>query len=266
MICMDWFVVDSRYKGTFERLQLDSFSRAVEFFSGKGDANRRALVQQKQVQLPDGSTLLVYYKQYEFARPSWRFLWRASKARCEFRNYAAFEQLAIPCAERIACGEQRDWIGRLCRAFIVTKALPNPGNLVEFVQKQCPTRASVGFRKLRALLLNQLADLTRRMHAANFFHHDLVWRNVLVEFTPPGEAKLWFIDCPRGQFDHWSPIRHRRRLKDLASLDKSAMKFCTLGERLEFLKRYLAKHKIDADVKRLAHEVSVYGKQRWPDE
>jgi hypothetical protein len=104
------------------------------------------------------------------------------------------------------------------------------------------------------------------MHAANFFHHDLVWRNILVEFAPPADPKLWFIDCPRGQFDRWSLVRRRRRLKDLASLDKSAMKFCTLGERLEFLKRYLAKTKIDADVKRLAREVSVYGKQRWPDE
>lgn len=263
---MDWFVVDSRYKPAFERLRLDSFSSAVAFFSGKGDPARRSLVEQKQVQLPDGSPLPVFYKQYELTSSSWRYLWRASKAKCEFQNYAAFEQLGIPCAERIACGEQRDWLGRLHRAFIVTKALPNSGNLVEFVQQQCPTRATVEFRKLRALLLNQLADLTRRMHAAKFFHHDLVWRNVLVEFAPPDEPKLWFIDCPRGQFDRWSPIQHRRRLKDLASLDKSAIKFCTLGERLEFLERYLAKNKIDADVKRLAREVLVYGKQRWPDE
>ena len=172
MICMDWFVVDSRYKPAFERLRLDSFSSAVAFFSGKGDPARRSLVEQKQVQLPDGSSLPVFYKQYEFANASWRYLWRASKARCEFQNYAAFEQLGIPCAERIACGEQRDWIGRLHRAFIVTKALPNSGSLVEFVQQQCPTRATVEFRKLRSLLLNQLADLTRRMHAAKFFHHD----------------------------------------------------------------------------------------------
>jgi len=266
MICMDWFVVDSRHKATFEQLRLDSFSSTVEFFSGKGDPDRRALVQQKQVQLPDGSTLVVYYKQYEFAGPSWRFLWRASKARCEFRNYAAFEQLGIPCAERMACGEQRDWLGRLHRAFIVTKALPTSSNLVEFVQRECPTRATTESRKLRALLLDQLADLTRRMHAANFFHHDLVWRNVLVEFAPPAEPKLWFIDCPRGQFDRWSPIRHHRRLKDLASLDKSAMKFCTLGERLEFLRRYLAKTRADSEVKHFTCEVSVYGKQRWPDE
>jgi len=263
---MDWFVVDSRYKSAFERLRLDSFSRAVDFFSGKGDANRRALVQPKQVQLPDGSMLVVFYKQYEFASPSWRYLWRASKARCEFQNYNAFEQLGIPCAERIACGEQRDWLGRLRRAFIVTKALSNSGNLVEFEQKQCPTRASAEFRKMRSLLLNQLAELTRRMHAAKFFHHDLVWRNLLVELAPRAEPKLWFIDCPRGQFDRWSPLQHRRRLKDLASLDKSAMKYCTLGERLEFLKRYLAKTKMDAQVKQLAREVFAYGKQRWPDE
>ncbi|MBI3849506.1 MAG: hypothetical protein HY298_04330 [Verrucomicrobia bacterium] len=261
---MDWLVVDARYKSAFERLRLDSCSRVIDFFRGKGDPNRRALVQQKTFELADGSSLQVFYKQYEFAGPSWRYLWRSSKARCEFENYKAFEQLGIPCAERIACGEQRDGLGRLRRAFIVTKALSNSGNLVEFMRKHCPTRTTVEFRNIRAHLLTQLATLTRRMHSARFFHHDLVWRNVLVEFAPPNGPKLWFIDCPRGQFDRWSPLRGRRQLKDLALLDKSAMEFCTLGERLEFLKLYLAKTKVDTAVKQLAHKVFAYGKQRWP--
>ena len=265
MIGMDWLVVDSRYKPAFERLRLNSFSRVVDFFSGKGDPNRRALVQQKQVQLSDGSSLPVFYKQYEFARSSWRYLWRASKARCEFQSYGVFEQFGIPCAERIACGEQRDWLGRLCRAFIVTKALPNAGNLVEFVQKFCPGRATAELRRMRARLLDQLAVLTRRMHLAKFFHHDLVWRNILVEFAP-NEPKLWFIDCPRGQFDRWSPLQHRRRLKDLGSLDKSAAKYCSWTERLRFVKLYLGKKRLDAATKQLVRDTLEYRRRRWPDD
>ncbi len=86
----------------------------------------------------------------------------------------------------------------------------------------------------------------------------------LLLLQPPAEPKLWWIDCPRGQFDRWSPLRQRRRLKDLASLDKTAMKLCTRGERLQFLKHYLSKPKLDAAVKRLALETVAYGSRRWP--
>src|SRR6185369_14096452 len=103
-------------------------------------------------------------------------------------------------------------------------------------------------RQLRKHLVEQLADIARRLHAANFFHHDFVWRNILVTQDEASRPQIWLIDCPRGKFDH-SIRRHRRCIKDLASLDKVASQLCTRGERLLFLKLYLRKSPLDVEVK-----------------
>ncbi len=262
---MDSVTLDARYQAAFARLGLTSFGAIVRrFHPVEPSGKTTVLVTPSQLGIGSGESLGVFCKLYHYQSPSWRFVGRASKARCEFRNYAVFEGLSVACAERIACGEERDWLGRLRRAFILTKAIANAGTLVEFVQAFCPDRAAPESRALRATLFSQLAAMTRRIHDAQFFHHDLVWRNVLVEHAPPVGPKLWWIDCPRGQFDRWSPLRHRRRLKDLASLDKTAMKLCTRGERLQFLKHYLCKSTLDDAVKRLARETVAYGSRRWP--
>ena len=53
-------------------------------------------------------------------------------------------------------------------------------------------------REARRNVIRQLAEMTRRIHDSHFFHHDLVWRNVLVTGFPFAPARLWWIDCPRG--------------------------------------------------------------------
>jgi len=117
-----------------------------------------------------------------------------------------------------------------------------------------PSRA----RRHRAILLKDLASMTRAVHGAGFFHHDLVWRNILVSTTPEGEPQLNWIDCPRGAYDSWSPLRYRKRLRDLAGLDKSAVRWCSAKERVRFLHLYLGKAKLGEADKRLARAVVKY--------
>jgi tRNA A-37 threonylcarbamoyl transferase component Bud32 len=196
----------------------------------------------------------VYCKLYEYRAPSWRFWLRRSKARCEFENYAAFEQIGIPTARRVACGEVRDGIGRLCRAFVITEAIPRAWTLPDFVEEYCPKRDTTDSRQLRDELCRQLAVLVQRIHDAGFYHHDLVWRNILVTWAPPDSPKIWWIDCPRGGFSR----QHRRQIKDLASLDKMAAKHCTRTERMLFLKTY-------GGGRELAEEILRYRNRRWPN-
>jgi hypothetical protein len=262
---MQRLLVAAAYQPLLDRLGLRTARQVVQFFGANRCAAKRVWVQPKTLPLGQGRSVAVFYKQYDYARPTWHFWGRRSKARCEFDNYGALQALGVRCAERIACGEVRDWLGRLVRAFVLTKAVPNQGTLVEFVEKVCPTRATTEARALRRCLIRQLAEMTHRIHAASFFHHDLVWRNVLVEYDPLREPRLWWIDCPRGGFDCWSPLRRRRRLKDLASLDKLAMQHCTRAERLQFLKAYLLKERLDDRVKRLARATVAYGQKRWPE-
>ena len=251
----------------FATLGLNSFDSIVAFFGGNEVARKTTvLVKPAMLDLPDQPPVEVFYKQYEHHPPSMKFIGRPSKARCEFRNYDVFNRLGLACAEKIACGEQRDWLGRLRRAFIITRAIPESSTLLDFLPGHFPDRSTMASRTVRDALCRQLAGMLRRIHLDGFFHNDIYWRNILVTWQPPAEPRLWWIDCPRGQSDRWSPLRHRRRLKDLASLDKSAARFCTRGERVAFIKEYLGKARLDAEARKLIREALAYRRQRWPED
>lgn len=259
--------IDAHYRKTFADLGLNSFNSIVAFFGAARPPRKTTVIVKPQVLEPPGQPALpVFFKIYEHSPAAWAFFGRASKARCEFENYEVFNRLGIPCAARIACGEERDAIGRLRRAFIITRAIPDALNAVEFFKERLPSRSTPAQRAIRAGLLRQLAQMTATIHSAGFFHHDLVWRNILVAPQSSGEPALWWIDCPRGQFDRWSPWRERRRLKDLASLDKSASKHCSRGERLAFIKHYLGKPRLDAEARKLIRRTLNYRRQRWPED
>ena len=106
------------------------------------------IVRQARMEVTGDRALEVFYKQYEYRKPSWALLMRSSKARCEYRNYGVFIRLGIPCAEAIACGEQRDALGRLRRAFILTRAIPGTSTLKSFWQQHCLKTAPALLREV----------------------------------------------------------------------------------------------------------------------
>ena len=257
-------LVDARYQPAFAALELNSFDSVLRHFGGdKLPANTAVRVRTRELAVPGQPTVAVYYKQYEYRPASWAFLGRRSKARREFENYAAMEDLALACAQRIACGESRDAIGRLRRAFIITRAIPDAVSLLDFLTR--PSQAPVG-QPARTAIRQQLAQLTRASHAGGFFHSDLYWRNVLISGGPAGPPKVWWIDSPRGLRDTWSPWRDRRRIKDLAALDKAASCHCRRGERAAFVAEYLGKSRLDAEARQFIREVLAYRQHRWPED
>jgi hypothetical protein len=248
---MERLHIDARARDWLAALKLNSCAAILNFFALPEPPLKTTVIVTPRA-LDSRS---VFFKLYEYAAPSWRFWMRCSKACCEFHNYEVFEKLGVPTARRVACGEVRDRLGRLCRAFVITEAIPRAWTLPQFVDEFCPNRATEESRRLRDELCRQMAALTRRMHEAGFFHHDLVWRNILVTWTVPEPPKIWWIDCPRGGFSR----QRRRQLKDLASLDKMAAKYCTRVERWLFLKTY-------GGDKKLAREVLAYRQRRWPND
>ena len=207
--------------------------------------------------VPDGGAVDVFFKLYEEPPGDWRFWLRASKARCEFENYDIFARLGVPAADSLAWGEERDALGRLRRSFILTRAIPECETLLEFFQRQ-PSRAE------RAAVVRQLADITRRLHDAHFYGRSLVWRNILVSRGDATGVKLFLIDCPRGGAARFG--RARRRLRDLATLDKCAVEYCSSAERLKFLLAYLQRPRLDEEARALLRGSLEYGRRRWPDE
>jgi tRNA A-37 threonylcarbamoyl transferase component Bud32 len=218
-----------------------------------------------RLQPPSGGPLDVFCKHYKFPRPNWRFLGRASKARCEFRNLQRLQRLGLRAADPVVCGSWRDHWGRLQGAFIATRSIPDALTLVEFWRSHCADLTTAGSRALRSTLARQLAEITRRMHDAGFFHRDLYWRNVLVTRQPACDPVLWLIDCPRGHV-HWLPLPGLRRhhvVMDLASLDRWAHRLCTPTERLRFIRHYLGAEASASEVKALARRVQAYRLRRW---
>jgi len=259
--------IEMPYRQTFSALGLNSFDSVVTHFTGGQCPARTTVMVKPMLMSPHGlPSVPVFYKQYEYFPAAWEFIGRTSKARCEFQNYEAFVRVGIPCPERIACGESRDALGRLRRAFIITRAIPDALNLIDFVKQHCPNGATPLRRQLRAALRRQLADVTRMAHAASFFHRDLFWRNIVVAWQPPAMPRAWWIDSPRGSFQRWPPWRHRYRLKDVASLDKAAATFCTRAERVAFVREYLGLKRLDPLAKRFLRDTLKYRKHRWPED
>ena len=258
---MDLLLIEPAWRELFACLGLNSCPAVVRHATGGKKLKPGVLVKPMVLSGPSIEALPVFYKQYEFASASWRFLGRASKARREWESYAAFAECGVRCAERIAAGEERDALGRLLRAFLITRAVPGARTLTEFVAQDCSNRTSLESRALRNEVLVQLAAMTRRIHERGFFHNDLYWRNILVTRAADGAPVVWWIDSPRGH--HARFHREHRRVKDLACLDRLASRHCTRGERLAFVRAYLGENAPFADVKRLALAVDSYRRRRW---
>ena len=199
----------------------------------------------KNLQLPDRS-LEVWYKQYDYPPGSWRYAWRISKARREYLSYAHMMRLGVQCATPVACGEERDSLRRLRRAFIVTVSIPDAKPLVVFVKANHPGRDA------RESILRDLARMTRKAHDGGFIHRDLWVRNVLVNWQSPTKPAVWWIDSPKGAVWRW--LARFGKTLDLASLNKGAAGFSTRSERLRFLKEYLGESQ-NGELKRLARKV-----------
>lgn len=259
MPTMEWQIIEPAYRELFAQLRLTSCAGTLAQLAGAASPDRATVtVVPKSLRPSLGPAVEVFFKSYDYPGPTWRFWLRRSKARCEFANAAIFTRLEIPTAERVACGEQRDSLGRLRRAFIITRTISRARPLPQFLAEERPSH------RVRTALVEQLAGMTRRIHEAHFYHHDLFWRNVLVTWEMPDDPKLWWIDCPRGGFVQLG--RRHRQIKDLAALDKLAVTLCRPRERLAFLKHYLDIPRLDAATKDLARAIVTYRRQRWPDE
>jgi len=248
------------YFEPLQRLGLITPESISGYFLGANAAKKTGVsIIQGSFENRDRAPIPVFFKRYDHFPPSWKFIGRRSKARREVDSYRAFIKLGIPCAEWIAWGEERGMFGRLKSAFIITRAIPEAVSLLQFFQSSSESR------ELRDWACVRLAELTRRIHSVHFYHHDLVWRNILVN-SSAGQPQMWWIDCPRGGFDQRRLWQQRKRVKDLASLDKSAALHCTPRERTHFLKTYLGVKMLDPQAKTLARAVVRYRKARWPED
>lgn len=204
---------------------------------------------------------VVYFKRYvyTFLKPQFYYP-MASKAAVECFGYQQLKQLGIPTLEVLAVGELRRY-GDIRAAFIVTRGIPDTSELSSFAQQVWypmaePQRSEV-FRNISHTLIKQL-QVTQQAH---FCHHDLKWRNILVQQNADDYRLIW-IDCPRARYIR---LQHgRSRLVELGALARLALGYLSPYQQMRFLRQFLGAGQHLHQAKQLFLEIRNYLSRRPP--
>ncbi|MCP3669572.1 MAG: hypothetical protein GY814_03925 [Gammaproteobacteria bacterium] len=212
-----------------------------------------------RIQLDDGE--VVYFKRYVYPPRRWfEFVLRPGKAAVEAWAYATLQQLGIPTLEVLAFGEQR-FFGTLAASFILTREVPNSEDLSRYGPEVWYHLPPDERRRVYREVVNKLVEQVRKAHAAGFFHHDLKWRNILLQQDGAGVTPVW-IDAPRASCMY---LRRRRGVVvDLSGLARIAISLLSRYDRMRFVWDYLGDSRRPGDATRLYREVARHLGRRMP--
>ena len=211
-----------------------------------------------RVILDDGE--VVYLKRYNYKKAKSQFTWPlASKAAVECYGYHIMQQLGINCAQVLATGEFRQ-VGSLRAAFIITKAIPNSDNLEKYARNSwysmpVSQRQQI-YKQIRDSILQQL----QIAHQAGFCHHDLKWRNILVQQQQDNINTVW-IDSPRARQIKFR--KQRMQVLDLGALARLSISYLSPYQQMRFLRDYLGKGQLH-QARDLFREIQSYLSRRPP--
>lgn len=211
-----------------------------------------------RIALPDGESL--YFKRYVYApRKLLEFWLRPSKAAVEAFGFNRLQRLGIPSLEVLAFGELR-FLGMLRGAFLVTRGVPHSQSMDSFAENVWHPMPPSERKRVYGEISGKLVEQVRRAHQGRFFHHDLKWRNILIQTDQQGSHTPIWIDCPRARVQR---LRWRRGVMvDLSGLGRLALSYCTLRQRYGFVRRYLGEEADKEDAKRLYRRIQAHQARR----
>jgi hypothetical protein len=213
-----------------------------------------------RVELDDGD--VIYFKRYVYPQKRWfEFMLRPGKAGVEAWAYATLQQLGIPTLDVLAYGEHRV-LGSLVASFIVTREVPDSQDLSKYGPEIWYHLPSDERRRIYDEISSKLITQMQKAHGANFFHHDLKWRNILLQQDGGGFTPVW-IDAPRAS---QMPMRRRRRgvVVDLSGLARIAISLLSKYDRMRFVWRYLGDSRLPGDASRLYRDIAQHLGRRMP--
>lgn len=209
--------------------------------------------------LPDGEA--VYFKRYTYPlRKLLEFWLRPGKCAVEAWAYGRLQSLGIPTLDVVAFGERRI-LGMLVATCIVTREVPGTEELGKFAINRWYKLPQLERRRVYDEIARQLIEQLRKAHRGGFYHHDLKWRNVLVQEQDGHYSTVW-IDAPRA-----SSMRFRGRrgvVVDLSGLARYGISLLSKYDRMRFVWKYLEGDRKAGDAKRLYLEVARHLGRRPP--
>ena len=210
--------------------------------------------------LTDGQS--VYFKRYVYPRKYWHEFWmRPAKPAVEFWAYSRLRELGIPTLEVLAFAERRR-LGIMLAGCIVTRGVPDTLDLDGFARNVwCHWSRAKRLETARSLARALLAQ-ARHAHRNGFFHHDLKWRNILVNRAGDPDSLVW-IDAPRAS--HMRFREHRGVVTDLSGLARIAISLFSRFELMRFLRFYLGESSGRAERKQLFKQIERHLSRRMPE-
>jgi len=159
----------------------------------------------------------------------------------EWRALLAFHAHNIPTMIPI-CAGRKPFLWRIDKeSFLLTDDLGEASRLNDFlkVNGAIPCRGKVLETKKR--IVENLADITRKMHSAGMNHRDYYLCHILMD----NKERLYVIDLHRVNVR--DKVGKRWMVKDLAALLFSSLEVpVTHGQRLAFYKRYMQISRLSA--------------------
>jgi len=169
------------------------------------------------------------------------------RIRGEWENLLYFQQLGIPTPRLIAYGHNC-YLGQFKLGALITTEIKS-NDLATLAKKN---RELFKNKVWLSCVLSQCADYTKRLHEQGFVHWDLKWRNILVSTDPI--PQVYFFDCPLGRKQYgW--LQKRGIVKDLACLDKVAIKTLSRSQRLRFFKLYRGVEQLSSTDKKMVFRI-----------
>jgi len=254
----DVFDVDSGWRARLAQLGVSRDRDWAEFVGGHLVSTAPS-TKCYRCDLEGGQT--VYFKRYTYGTKVWHeFLLRPAKPAVELWAYSRLKELGIPTLDVVAFGERRQF-GVLLAGFIVTEGIPDTMDLDEFTRTVwCHWPRARRMTAARAIA-RALLEQARTAHRSGFFHHDLKWRNILVNPSGDPRSLIW-IDAPRA-----SRMRFRERrgvITDLSGLARIAISLFSRFELMRFVHLYLGEEDGSTEAKRLFRQVQRHLGRRMP--
>jgi len=216
-------------------------TRVPELFLDSGSKTIKSEKKIRVIQLPLrlGSTLTsVLIKQHNVrALPRLASIFATSAARRSWFGAKILLEQGYATARPIAVVEYRRW-GLLKKSFYLSEEIIGAKNAVNFWREDLrPMQGVEGWSKRRAVL-KALAHLFSSLHQRKIYHNDLKASNILARDSGSiSEGTFSLIDLQGVRRCFF--LSERRRIKNLAQLNRTLGGRLTRTEKLFFLNHYL---------------------------
>ncbi|MBW2645419.1 MAG: lipopolysaccharide core heptose(I) kinase RfaP [Deltaproteobacteria bacterium] len=246
-------VVNKAYKEVLVENRLDTFKSFMQY--ANVEIAKQVIKERSTARLilDDGRTQSIFFlKRHispsvrEYLKLLTRFSWPKS-AFNEWRAILRFHQVGLPTMVPVAAGEQKNSLGLVIQSFLLTKEIKDAHRLDHYLAQWLKKPLSKEQIQRKRLLVQQLAQMTQKMHTMGLNHRDYYLCHIFIRTTEEnGEFELFIIDLHR--VDIRKKVGRRWLIKDLAALNFSSLELpIHTTDRMRFFKLYLQKERLNED-------------------